>query len=132
VKEIKEEIESFINQMADKLPMQFQHVRTDITHISGAELLLTGETHKNGKPIDATATYEMEVPVIRGQINEDGFPIPKAIDHRHLLRLAWLRHGLHGIYSYLGDYLTIEQLDQIKVFFMKRNLNENLSHKRPV
>lgn len=130
MKEVKEEIESFIDQMADKLPMQFEHLRNDITHITGRELLLTGETHKNGKPIDITATYEMEVPVIKGTMNEDGFPVPKAIDHRHLMRLAWLRHGLRGIYSYLGDYLTIDQLDQVKDFFMKRN--EKLPHKRSV
>lgn len=129
---VKEDIESFINQMADKLPMEFQHVRTDVTHITGAELKLTGETHKMGKPIDPTATYEMEIPVIKGMMNEDGFPVPKVIDHKHLMRLAWLKHGLNGLYSYLGDYLTQSQLLQVKAFFMKRTINEKLSHQRSV
>lgn len=129
---VKEDIESFIDQMADRLPMQFEHVRTDITHITGAELKLTGDTHKNGKPVDPKATYEMEIPVVKGIMNEEGFPIPKVIDHRHLMRLAWLKHGLTGLYGYLSNYLTESQVHQVKLFFMKRNGNEKLSHKRSV
>ena len=127
---VKEEIESFINQMADKLPA-FEQVGNEKTWISGREMLLTGLKLESGEPIDKDGSYELQVPILKG-VFINGEPSIKPIDHKHKMRLAWLKSGLAGIYSYLNDYLTPAQLNQVKLFFMNRNANEKLRHRATV
>lgn len=115
---VKEEIEVFINKMADKLP-EFEHVDNEKTWISGREMLLTGLKMQSGEPIDPDGSYEIEVPIYKGAMI-NGEAVNKPIDHRYKMRLAWLKHGQQGLFSYLRDYLTEAQMNQMKFFFMKR------------
>jgi len=115
---MRESIDTIIDALAEKLPIMLDHVRDDRTFILGRELLLGGFKKFHGETIDPLATYQMDVPVVKGEI-VDGTVSPKIIDHKRLLKLAWLRNGLPGLYSYLAPYLTAEQLTTIKDYFMK-------------
>lgn len=111
-------VDTFIEKMAIKLPYQYQFVRMDKTFMSGAELMLTGTKLPGGKSIDPNITYEIPTPVIRGTL-KTGEPLPKVIDHRHLLRLAWLKGGIDGMADYLKKYLPPHQIEMVKNHFMQ-------------
>jgi hypothetical protein len=106
---MKESIENCIEQIADKLP-EFKHIRMDVTLISGFEMKLTGaKCDPKGQPFEDDAMYELQVPVVQ------------PLDHKRSMRLAWLSHGLQGLYGYLDEYLSPSQLKQIKNHFMNAN-----------
>jgi hypothetical protein len=111
-------VDTFIEKMAIKLPYQYQFVRMDKTYMSGAELMLTGTKLPGGKPIDPNQTYEIPTPVIKGTL-KTGVPMPKVIDHRHFLRLAYLRNGIEGMADYLKKYLPPNQIEMVKKHFMQ-------------
>jgi hypothetical protein len=74
---------------------------------------------QSGEAIDPDGSYEIEVPIYKGTI-VNGEAVNKPIDHKYKMRLAWLKSGQQGLFNYLRDYLTSSQMDQMKLFFMKR------------
>lgn len=116
---MQQAIEDYIAVLAAKLP-EFKHRRTDVTYITGAEMKLTAQKFdRQGKPFVDEQVYELEVPVL------------EKLNHDHKLRVAWLAYGLQGIYDYIDEYLTEEQLRQVKNYFMKRYHGQNIPRNRP-
>jgi hypothetical protein len=116
----QEVIEDYIELIAAKLP-EFKQTGTDVTYISGADMKLTAQKLDNkGQPFEDEQVYELTVPII------------KKLNHAHHLRIAWLSHGLQGVYNYIDEYLTAEQMKEVKRFFMKRYHGKDLQNHRPV
>jgi hypothetical protein len=111
------ELEKFIKKISDRLPMKFEVLGTEKTYITGKDLKLTGQAKINGVLVDDNLVYEMEVPIVKGEII-DGDVAPKAVDHRKHLRTAWLIGGLPAMYSYLSEFMCESELQKIKNYFM--------------
>lgn len=114
----KIDIEIVIQDFAKVLP-EHEMVRTEISYIKGSELKLTGVKNFKGEPLQDDFLYQLDVPVLAATRLEDGKPVLKIIDHKHRLRVAWLKYGLQGMYNYLEPYIGAKQLAMVKQKFMK-------------
>lgn len=110
----KIEVQGLIKLFADNLPEK-ELVRNDITYFPGAELKLTGIKNWKGKPLQDDLTYPIEVPVV------------KYFHHEKNMRLAWLKSGLQGIYTYLEPFIGPDHLKNLKHSFMQARKNNMIN-----
>jgi hypothetical protein len=123
-------ITRFIDQVAEVLPAEPEKlIRMEVAPMRGSDLKLTGIRDFKGKPIQDLEIYQIDVPVYEGTwiqghvdpVNIGQYAVPKYVDHRRELRLSYLKHGLQGIYSYLGKYMAEKEVDKVRKTFMRIN-----------
>jgi hypothetical protein len=122
---IESSLNKFIEKVSKVLPDEVELLQVDKAPMFGFELKLTGVKSFKGEPIKDGVVYEIEVPVYKGIMVEhhvDGdtvhTPAVRYTDHKHLLRIAYMKNGLYGIYNYLGKYMAPDQVDKVKKYFM--------------
>lgn len=103
-------ITRLIELLTPRLPL-YKVVGEDVTYFTGSELLLTGVKDFKGEPLERDKAYGISMPRIQ------------LYNHAHKMRLAWLAHGLTGVYDYLAPFLSEASLNKLRNQFM--HVSEN-------
>lgn len=96
-----------IRAIAGILPSQ-KYPTVETVEISGADLLLSGQTQVEGKEINPDKTYHMRSPVY----NE--------ANHYRRMKRAFEKHGADGISAYLKLFVSVDVGKHVKMLFPKR------------
>jgi hypothetical protein len=102
------ELRTILKTVSNKLPER-KVIRYDDTYWQGEDLLLTGIKSVKGKPIVKGETYKL------------GLPVYHVYNHEHKITIAFLAHGMQGVYNYLEPWIGEAKLKEVKRNFMRIN-----------